>query len=196
MAMNRRSRLAALLFLLAACATSRPEPAPILRGQTISVLPPNNQTGSPLFVSGPSSSDRFGFDAQPVTVGDLLAREARRQLAERGFRVTPAETVNAAAEGHVPRTPHAAAEIAAHGKLDGLALYMEIIQWEPDDPVHTRHVIVGLSASLVDTPTRNVVWDFYRQPEAVATPGEITLKDAYEAAARMVIAQLLEGFRP
>jgi hypothetical protein len=196
MAMNRRSRLAALLFLLAACATSRPEPAPILRGQTISVLPPNNQTGSPLFVSGASSSDRFASDAGPVTVGDLLAREARSQLAKHGFRVTPAESVNAAAEGHVPRTPHAAAEIAAHGKLDGLALYMEIIQWEPDDPVHTRHVIVGLSASLVDTPSRNVVWDFYRQPEAVATPGEITQKDAYESAARKVIAQLLEGFSP
>jgi hypothetical protein len=196
-AMNRRLRLPAYLFLLvAACSTSSTEPPPISRSQAISVLPPNNQTGSPLFVSSPSSSDRFGFDAQPTTVGDLLAREARKQLAERGFRVTSAEQVKAAAEGHVPRTPHAAAEIAAHGKLDGLALYMEIIQWEPDDPAHTRHVIVGLSASLVDTPTRNVVWDFYRQPESVATPGESTLKDAYETAARMVIAQVLEGFRP
>jgi hypothetical protein len=194
--MNGRLRLSAFLFLLAAsCSTPSPEPPPINRNQMISVLPPNNQTGSPLFV-GSSSSDRFAVDAEPVTVGDLLAREARSQLAERGFRVTPAETVNAAAEGHVPRTPHAAAEIAAHRKLDGLALYMEIIQWEPDDPVHTQHVIVGLSASLVDTPSRNVVWDYYRQPEAVATPGEITLKDAYEAAARKVIEQLFEGFRP
>jgi hypothetical protein len=195
--MNGRLRLSAFLFLLAAsCSTPGPEPPPIDRGQMISVLPPDNQTGSPLFVSGASSSGRFAVDAEPVTVGDLLAREARNQLAERGFRVTPAETVNAAAEGHVPRTPHAAAEIAAHGKLGGLALYIEIIQWEPDEPVHTKHVIVGLSASLVDTASRNVVWDFYRQPEAVATPGEITLKDAYEAAARIVVTQLLEGFRP
>ena len=73
---------------------------------------------------------------------------------------------------------------------------MEIIQWEPDDPMHTKHVIVGLSASLVDTLTRNVVWDYYRQPEAVATPGEITIKDAYESAARKVIEQVLEGFHP
>jgi hypothetical protein len=104
--------------------------------------------------------------------------------------------VNAAAEGHVPRTPHAAAEIVVHGKLDGLALYLEIIHWEPDDPGHAKYVIVGLSASLVDPPSRNVVWDFYRQPEAVATPGELTLKDAYEAAARKVVAQMLEGFNP
>ena len=193
--MNRR--LPALLLLLAAsCTTPSPEPPPIKGGQVISVLPPNNQTGSPLLVSGASSTDRFAFDAEPVTVGELLAQEARRQLAERGFRVTPAEAVNAAAEGRVPRTPHAAAEIAAHGKLDGLALYMEIIQWEPDDPMHTKHVIVGLSASLVDTLTRNVVWDYYRQPEAVATPGEITIKDAYESAARKVIEQVLEGFHP
>ncbi len=195
--MNGRLRLPAFLFFLAAsCATPHPAPPPISRGQVIAVLPPNNQTGNPLFVSGTSSLDQSAFDAEPVTVGDLLVREARSQLAGRGFRVTPAETVNAAAEGHVARTPHAAAEIAAHGKLDGLALYLEIDRWEPDAPVHTQHVIVGLSASLVDPPTRNVVWEFYRQPEAVATPGEVTLEEVYEAAARKVIAQVLEGFSP
>ncbi len=195
MATNGRLRLPVFLFFLAAsCATPHPAPPPFTRGQVIAVLPPNNQTGAPLFVSGPSPFDRFASNAEPVTVGELLARQARSQLVERGFRVTPAERVNAAAEGHVARTPHAAAEIAAHGKLDGLALYLEIVQWEPDDPVHTKHVIVGLSASLVDPPSRNVVWGFYRLPEAVATPGEATLKEAYEAAARQVIAQVLEGF--
>ena len=126
-----------------------------------------------------------------VTVGDVLAGEARFQLAERGFRVTPRETVDAAAEGHVPRSPHAAAEIAAHGKLDGLALYLEIRRWEPDAPVHTAFVIVGLSASLVDPASRNVVWEVYRQPAPVATPGEVTLENAYETAARKVIAEIL-----
>ncbi len=188
-------RLAALLlFLVASCTTPSPTPPPIKRGQVISVLPPNNQTGNPLFVSGDPSFDRFGGDAESVTVGDLLAREARRQLAARGFRVTPAETVNAAAEGHVARTPHAAAEIVAHGKLDGLALYLEILQWEPDDPAHTKHVTTGISASLVDPPSRNVVWEFFRQPETVATPGAATLKEAYQDAARKIIEQVLEGF--
>jgi len=196
--MNGWLRLPAFLFFVfaAACSTPHPDPAPIRRGQAIVVLPPNNQTGSPLFVSGAPSLDRFAPEAEPVTVSDLLAGEARTQLAERGFRVAPAGAVNAAAEGHVPRTPHAAAEIVVHGKLDGLALYLEIIHWEPDDPGHAKYVIVGLSASLVDPPSRNVVWDFYRQPEAVATPGELTLKDAYEAAARKVVAQMLEGFNP
>jgi hypothetical protein len=191
-----RLRLPAfLLFLVVSCTTPPPVPAPVSRGQVIIVLPPNNQTRNRLSVSGPSSFGRLRADAGPDGVGDVLAREARRQLAERGFRVTSAATVNAAAEGHVPRTPHAAAEIAVHGKLDGLVLYLEIVQWEPDDPIRTEHVIVGLSASLVDPPSRKVVWEFYRPPEAVATPGEATLEDANEAAARKVVAELLEGFR-
>jgi hypothetical protein len=190
-----RLRLRAfLLFLAVSCATPPPAPAPISRGQVISVLQPNNQSGNPLAVSGAASFRRFPSGADGV--GDLLAREARSQLADRGFRVTPAATVNAAAEGHVARTPHAAAEIAVHGRLDGLVLYLEIVQWEPDDPVRTKHVIVGLSASLVDPPSRKVLWEFYRPPEAVATPGGATLNDAYETAARTVVAQLLEGFRP
>jgi hypothetical protein len=181
-------------LLAVSCATPPPAPAPISRGQVIIVLQPNNQAGSPLSVSRPSSAGRFPSGADGV--GDLLAREARSQLAGRGFRVTPAAVVNAASEGHVARTPHAAAEIAVHGKLDGLVLYLEIVQWEPDDPVRTKHVIVGLSASLVDPPSRKVVWEFYRPPDAVATPGEGTLTGAYEAAARTVVAQLLEGFHP
>jgi hypothetical protein len=193
--MNGRLWLPALWFFLAAsCATSPATAPPISQGEVIAVLPPNNKTGAPLFVSGAPSLGRFATDAEPVTVADLLGREARRQLSERGFRVTPEETVKAAAKGHVPRTPHAAAEIAVHGKLDGLALYLEIVQWAPDDPARTKHVIVGLSASLVDPPSRKVIWEFYRPPEAIATPGEITLRDDYEAAARKVMAEVLEGF--
>ncbi len=94
----------------------------------------------------------------------------------------------------MPRTSHAAAEIAAHGKLDGLALYLEILRWEPDAPVHTTFVIVGLSASLVDPASRKVLWEFYRQPAPVATPGEVTLENAYETAARKVIAEILQPF--
>jgi hypothetical protein len=190
--MNGRLRLLAFLFFLAAaCAAPPPAPPRISRGQAIAVLPPNNRTGDPLLVSGASFLDRYAFHTEPVTVGDVLAGEARAQLAKRGFRVTPPETVDAAAEGHVPRTPHAAAEIAAHGKLDGLALYLEILRWEPDAPVHTTFVIVGLSASLVDPASRDVIWEVYRQPAPVATPGEVTVENAYETAARKVIAEIL-----
>jgi hypothetical protein len=77
----------------------------------IAVLPPDNQTGNPLFVSGVSSLDWSAFDAEPVTVGDLLAREARSQLTERGFRVTSGgrassrslEPLRRAACTHAPR---------------------------------------------------------------------------------------------
>jgi len=193
--MNGRLRLHAFILLIAAaCSSPPPAPPKISRGETIAVLPPNNRTGDPLFVSGASFLDRYAFHSETVTVGDVLAGEARAQLTERGFRVTPRETVDAAAEGHVPRTPHAAGEIAAHGKLDGLVLYLEILRWEPDAPVHTTFVIVGLSASLVDPTSRNVVWEFYRQPQPIATPGEVTLENAYETAARKVMAEILSPF--
>jgi hypothetical protein len=189
--MNGRLRFLAFSTFLAVACAHRPAPPNLSPGQIIAVLPPNNRTGDPLLVSGASFLDRYAFHTESVTVGDVLAAEARVQLAERGFRVTPRETVDAAAEGHVPRSPHAAAEIAAHGKLDGLALYLEILRWEPDAPVHTTFVIVGLSASLVDPATRNVVWQLYRQPEPVGTPGEVTLENAYETAARKVMAEIL-----
>jgi hypothetical protein len=68
---------------------------------------------------------------------------------------------------------------------------LEILRWEPDAPVHTTFVIVGLSASLVDPASRDVVWEVYRQPAPVATPGEVTVENAYETAARKVIAEIL-----
>jgi hypothetical protein len=178
------------VFFVAACA-NRPAPPQLSSDQAIVVLPPNNRTGSPLLVAGASFLDRYAFHAERVTVEDVLEGEARSQLAERGFRVVPRETVAAATDGRVPRSVEAAAEIAAHGKLEGLALYLEIRHWEPDAPVHTTFVIVGLSLSLVDPASGNVVWLFDRRPAPVATPGEATLEGAYEAAARKVIADVL-----
>jgi len=119
------------------------------------------------------------------------AGEARFQLAERGLRVTPRETIATATENRTPRSPESAAEIAAHGKLDGLALYLEIRHWEPDAPVHPGFVIVGLSASLVEPATGKIVWQVNRRSAPVATPGEVTLENAYETAARRVIAEIL-----
>jgi hypothetical protein len=194
--MNRRSRLLVLsLSLLAACA-NRPAAPSLSPREAIAVLPPNNRTGDPLLVAGASFLDRYAFHAERVTVGDVLAGEARFQLAERGLRVTPRETIAAATENRTPRSPESAAEIAAHGKLDGLALYLEIRHWEPDAPVHPGFVIVGLSASLVEPATGRIVWQVDRRSAPVATPGEVTLENAYETAARRVITEMLSPLGP
>lgn len=182
--------LAYALLLAAACA--RPPAGPALSsGQAITVLPANNRTGDPLLVSGASFIDRYALHAERVTVGDVLASEARFQLAERGFRVTPRESIAAATEGRTPRSPEAAAEIASRAKLEGLVLYLELRHWEPDAPVHTAFVIVGLSASLVDPATGKIVWQTDRRSAPVATPGEVTIENAYETAARKVVAEIL-----
>jgi hypothetical protein len=192
--MNGRLRLLVFSLSLTAACAHPPAPPRLAPGQAIAVLPPNNRTGNPLFVSGASFLDRYVFHAEVVTVGDVLAGEARFQLAERGFRVIPGQAIAAATKGQTPESPAAAAEMASRGKLDALALYLEIRQWEPDGSIETTFVIVGLSLSLVDPATGNVVWRLDRRPAPVATPGEVTLESAYGTAARKVIAEVLQPF--
>jgi len=191
---NRRSSFFVLALWLAVGCAKPPPPPDLSGGRPIAVLPPNNRTGDPLAVAGTSFLDRYAFHAERVTVGDVLAGEARFLLAERGIAVIPRETLARALDGRTPQSASAAAQIAAHAKLDALALYLEIRRWEPDAPVHPAFVIVGLSASLVDPASGKVVWQFDRRPAPVATPGEVTLENAYETAARKVIAEILSPF--
>jgi hypothetical protein len=191
-------RLSTLLLVLwAACGCASPPAPPNLHpGQAIAVLPPNNRCGDPLLVSGASFLDRYVFHAGPVTVADVLAGEARFQLAARGVAVIPQAVMARAIDGQVPRSPQAAGEIAAHAKLDALALYLEIRRWEPDAATHPSFVIVGLSASLVDPASGEVVWQVERPPMPIATPGEATLETAYETAARKLIAEITSPLGP
>ena len=192
--MNARLRSLLLsLWLVAACA-NQPAPPSLRPGQPIAVLPPNNRCGDPLFVSGASFLDRYVFHAGPVTVGDVLAGEARFQLAERGVVVIPQATLAQAINGQVPQSPQAAGEIAARAKLDALALYLEIRRWEPDAPTHPTFVIVGASASLVDPANGKVVWQLDRAAAPIATPGEVTLETAYETAARKLATEITTPF--
>jgi hypothetical protein len=190
---NRGAFLLVSMWLAVGCAKP-PAPPDLSGGRPIAVLTANNRTGDPLAVSGASFLDRYAFHAERVTVGDVLAGEARFLLAERGVAVVPRETLVRVVDGHVPQDPSAAADIVEHAKLDALALYLEIRRWEPDAPVHPAFVIIGLSASLVDPASGKVVWQFDRRAAPVATPGEVTLENAYETAARKVIAEILSPF--
>jgi hypothetical protein len=195
--MNRLLPLLALSFCMAvaACA-ARPAPPDLRPGQKIAVLPANNRTGDPLLVSGASLIDRYALHAERVTVGEVLAAEVRYQLAERGVAVIAGDKITAATQGRVPQDSSAAADIATRGKLDALVLYLEIRRWEPDAPVHTAFVIVGVSASLLDPASGKVVWQFDRHPAPIATPGEVTLENAYETAARKAATEIVTSFRP
>jgi len=186
-----RFRLAGFLLVAAACARPAPEPprADIVR--TVAVLPPANRTGDALLVAGTSVLEKYALRTERVTVPDVVASEARVQLARHGFSVVAADEVERATEGHEPGSADAAADLAAHAKLGGLALYVEIRRWEPDAPTHPAFVLVALTASLVDPTTRRIVWTANRPTAPVATPGEVAIGAAYVTAARKVMEEVL-----
>jgi len=189
--------LAVLVVLggLAGCASATPEPPEHLP-RAIAVLPPNNRTGDPLVVSGTGLIDRYVRHAARVTVADVLLSEARFRLQESGFEVADDRTVETALQGRTPESPDSAAELASQGGLKSLLLYLEIRRWEPDAPIHTRFVIVGLQASLIDPSTGKVVWQEERRAAPVPTPGEIMVQSAYVTAARKVIEEMLAPLQP
>ena len=187
----RRLRCLPVLLLAGACARPVAPPPPRDLIRTVAVLPPNNRTGDPLLVAGASMLEKYALASDRVTVPDVLASEARLQLAHRGFTVVPPDEVERASQGRAPGSPQAAAEIAARAKLAGVALYIEIRRWEPDAPTHPAFVLVGLGASLVDPATGRVVWSAERPTSPVPSPGEVALGPAYVTAARKVMAELL-----
>jgi len=186
-----RARLAGLLLAVAACGRPAPEPPPAGIGRTVAVLPPANRTGDALLVAGTSLLEKYALGTDRVTVPDVVASEARLQLARRGFSVVPADEVERATGGHGPISADAAADTAARANLGGLALYVEIRRWEPDAPTHPAFVLVALTASLVDPESHRIVWTANRPASPVATPGEVVIGAAYVTAARKVMEEVL-----
>jgi hypothetical protein len=189
-----RHRLWLLLFTAACTRPATPPPADMAR--TVAVLAPANRTGDPLLVAGTSFLEKYALKSDRITVPDVLASEARLQLARRGFTVVSGDEVATATQGRTPGSPEGAAEIASRAKLAGLALYLDIRRWEPDAPTHPSFVLVGLTASLIDPATAHVVWSAERRTSPVPTPGEIALGPAYVTAARKVMEEMLAPLGP
>ena len=185
----------ALLALMLGCARPAAGPPPRDLPHTVAVLAPNNLTGDPLLVAGASFFEKYATRSERVTVPDVLASEARLQLARRGFDVVPAETVEHATEGRAPGSAAAAGELARHGALPGAALYLEVRRWDADAPTHPAFVLAGVAASLVD-PSSGVLWSTNRAVGPVPTPGEVALGPAYVTAARKVMEELLRPLGP
>ena len=126
-----------------------------------------------------------------VTVPDVLATEVREQLARRGVKVIAPEAVTAAIGNQTPRSPEEAADLAAHGQLEGSALYIDIRRWEADiSPLHPQRIIVALEARLLDPATGRTVWTAQRPTHPVPTPGVASRWRAYMIAARKVAEEL------
>jgi hypothetical protein len=183
-------------LVVAACGRPAPPPPPAGMARTVAVLAPVNRTGDPLLVAGTSLLEKYALRTDRVTVPDVVASEARLQLARRGFSVVAADEVESATGGRAPGSAQAAADIAARAKLGGLALYIEIRRWEPDAPTHPAFVLVALIASLVEPGSGRVVWTANRSTSPVATPGEVAIGPAYVTAARKVMEEVLAPLGP
>src|SRR2546430_5011610 len=182
--MIARRLLLLLLPVLTLSCTLPPNTPPLpATVQTIAVLPPNNRTGDPLLVESASFLHPYADRPGRVTVADVLATEAREQLARRGIKVIAPEAVTAAIGNQTPRSPEEAADLAIRGKLEGSALYIEIRRWEADmSSLHPQRILVALDARLIDAATGQVVWTAQRPLHPVPTPGAVTRWVAYTRA--------------
>jgi len=188
---TRACRVSGIL-LLAAAGCVRPSPPPPRElPRTVAVLPTHNETGGRLPVAGSSLLERYVFDTRPVTVPEVLASEARLQLASRGFAIVPADVVARATENRTPASAEAAADIAKKAHLDAAALFIDLRRWDPDPPTEPRVVIVNLVISLVDPSSGRTLWTNSWPTRPVRTVGEVTLGAADIAAARTVIEAVL-----
>jgi len=183
--------VAALLALSCARPQAAPAPPSVRR---VAVLQPSNHTGDGLLIAGASLMERYALQSERVTVPDVLASEARLQLARHGIDVVPPDVVESATEGRAPGSPAVAAELARHGALDAPVLYLDIRRWDPDAGTHPAFVIVALEASLVDPTTGDVIWEAHRPARPVATPGAVTLGVAYVDAAQKVAQELFASW--
>jgi Protein of unknown function (DUF3386) len=180
-----------LPVLTLSCALPPSVPSLPATARTIAVLPPNNRTGDPLLVESASFLHPYADRPGRITVPDVLATEVREQLAQRGITVIAPEAVIAAIGPQTPGSLEAATDLAAQGKLEGSALYIEIRRWEADmSPLHPQRVIVALEAHLLDPATGRTVWTAQRPLHPVPTPGVATRWRAYMIAARKVAEEL------
>jgi len=192
----RASPYARLLLLTALAACAPPTAPPPPHVAKVVVLPPHNATGDGLLVEGTSLLEKYALKSSRVTVPDVLGARLREELRHRGIEVARDDMVDAATGGRTPGSPEAAAQLVRNGKLEGDALYVDLLRWESDGSTHPAYVIVGLDASLVEPGTSKVVWHVHRAPEPVPTPGSVTVGSAYDIAAEKVATELAEPFGP
>ena len=131
------------------------------------------------------------------TISDLLAEQARSQLAAKGFDVIEPSIVKIAMKGRVPTSPQMAAQILREANLDAAALYIEVQRWLPtpyERGMKADGVIVALEVTLVAPKTGAILWEAHRPSRPVPLYGNVLTGQANvlvaAAVMREVFAQL------
>jgi hypothetical protein len=160
----------------------------------IAVLPP--------YRLGAADVPTASFDRDPwrpleITVGDVLAQQARARLAEKGLDIVARSVVQLATQNRVPTSPLLAAQITEAAHLDATALYIEVRRWEatPDSRgMKADGVIVALDVMMVDPKTGAILWQVHRPSRPVPLFGVVLTGQAHvfvaETVMREVFAQL------
>ena len=188
---DRRWRVALVAFVLAGCAAAAPPPPASIR--VVAVFPPLNETGDELLIAGGSILEKYVFHTERFTVTDVLAAEARSQLAQRGYDVVSPAAVEKAVGAQPPDSRYAAAMLAKERGFGGGVMFIDLRRWVYSSP---DAIIVSLRVDVVESGTGRVLWSADRPSRPVSTQGTIDIANAYYVAARRVMSEALESFTP
>jgi hypothetical protein len=127
------------------------------------------------------------------TIGDVLAQQARAQLAAKGFDVIEPSVVKLATKDRVPTSPQMAAQILSEANLDAAALYIEVRRWLPtpyERGMKADGVIVALDAALIDPKTGAILWQVHRPSRPVPLYGNVLTGQANVFVAETVMKEI------
>jgi hypothetical protein len=160
----------------------------------IAVLPPYRLGTADIH---PAATDIQAPALPSRTIGDLLAQQARAQLAEKGLEVLDPIDVKVATRDRTPTSPQMAAKIMEEAQLDAAALYIEVRRWEPtpyERGMKADGVIVALDVMMVDPKTGAILWQVHRPSRPVPLYGVVLTGQANvfvaETVMREIFAQL------
>jgi hypothetical protein len=165
--------------------------AKALNNETLWLAKVKNSTGLSLLLPGTNPLRSLAEMAGKISsdyrqsVMDLLRDDLRRELEQRGFRVTLPEQKDARFSAF-PVEPDSAARLAREGKLSGLIFVSEILRWEADSRQFVR---VSADFKLIRTSDGSVVWE-RRIQRPVPTPSATNLGQAYTDSVKEVVRDL------
>jgi hypothetical protein len=160
----------------------------------IAVLPPYKLGATDTPTAG---TDRDLQRPLEMTVGDVLAQQARARLAEKGLDVVAPSVVTLATKDRMPTSPPMAAQIMEEAHLEATALYIEVRRWEPTPDsrgMKADGVIVALDVMMIDPKTGKLLWHVHRPSRPVPLYGVVLTGQANvfvaETVMREIFAQL------
>jgi hypothetical protein len=190
--------LVSVLLAAMGCAPAVVTPMP-QAVRRIAVLPPYYRGAAE---TRTASADTALVRPLEMTVGDVLAQQARVRLAEKGLEVIEPSVVKLATGGRVPTSPQVAAQIIEEAHFDATALYIEVRRWEPTPDsrgMKADGVIVALDVMMVDPKTGKVLWQVHRPSRPVPLYGVVLTGQANVFVAETVMREvfaLLGSKRP